>query len=295
MRKKVVDAFRSIQGEITEILTRTTGQSFHEDKWDYRQGVGGGITRVFEGEVIEKGGINFSNVRGELSDNIASRIALGSDRRFFATGISLVLHPKNPFVPTVHMNVRYLERGSRKWFGGGVDLTPCYPFEEDIIQFHRSLKMTCDSHDPTYYPKFKKWCDDYYFIKHRNEPRGVGGIFFDYLTEDLEKLFVFSTEVARTFPDVYLPILEKRKEMPYSEEHRQFQFLRRGRYAEFNLVYDRGTLFGLETGGRIESILISLPPLTAWRYDWKPEPKSREARLYDVLKPRDWAAVGEPT
>ena len=295
VRERVTETFESVQHEISDALVHVSGKSFLEDKWNYDLGKGGGTTHVFEGEVIERGGINFSRVEGELPESIANRIDLGNSRRFFATGVSVVLHPKNPFVPTVHMNVRYLERGEKKWFGGGIDLTPYYPFEEDIIYFHQTLKITCDKHDPTYYSKFKKWCDEYFFIKHRNEPRGIGGIFFDYLCEDLEKEFSFTTDVGRAFIKTYLPILEKRMNTSYSNHHRQFQFFRRGRYVEFNLVYDRGTLFGLETGGRIESILLSLPPLTAWKYNWAPEPGSPEARLYEVLTPREWVELGGST
>jgi len=266
LRQKVIDSFKLIQDEICDALVEVTGQSFQEDVWDYLAGSGGGITRVFEGDILEKGGVNFSSVEGrELSEKIAKRLEVGNDRQFFATGVSLVLHPKNPFVPTVHMNVRYLERGKKQWFGGGIDLTPFYPFEEDIVQFHKTLKETCDKHNAQYYPKFKKWCDEYFFIKHRNEPRGIGGIFFDYLTENLEQVFAFTADVGRAFLEVYLPIFQKRKKTPYSDKHREFQLYRRGRYVEFNLVYDRGTLFGLETDSRIESVLISLPPLTAWK------------------------------
>ncbi|MCH8012110.1 MAG: oxygen-dependent coproporphyrinogen oxidase [Candidatus Marinimicrobia bacterium] len=290
LQQKVIDSFKLIQDEICNALVEVTGQSFQEDVWDYHAGSGGGITRVLEGDIIEKGGVNFSSVEGgELSEKIAGRLEGGNDRQFFATGVSLVLHPKNPFVPTVHMNVRYLEHGKKRWFGGGIDLTPYYPFEEDIIQFHKTLKETCDKHNAQYYPKFKKWCDEYFFIKHRNEPRGVGGIFFDYLTENLEQVFAFTCEVARTFPKAYVPILEKRNKMHYSREHREFQFLRRGRYVEFNLIYDRGTVFGLETGGRTETVLISLPPLAAWPYNFTPDPGSQEARLFEILTPRNWA------
>ena len=213
----------------------------------------------------------------------------GGERQFYASGVSLVLHPRNPFVPTVHMNVRYLERGAKSWFGGGIDLTPTYPFEEDIVKFHRTLKATCDKYEAGDYAKFKADCDDYFFIRHRNEARGVGGIFFDYMADDLEAAFEFTKALGQTFARAYLPILAARKEIPYGTRQRDFQLYRRGRYVEFNLVYDRGTLFGLETGGRIESILMSLPPLTAWHYDWQPEPGSPEAALTEVLKPRDWA------
>lgn len=285
----IAERFSSIHSELLDVLTTKTGHAPRKEPWDYTGGTGGGLTAAFEGDVIEKGGVNYSHVQGELSDTMAGRMELGADRTFVATGISVVLHPRNPFVPTVHMNVRYLERGDKAWFGGGMDLTPCYPFEEDIVQFHRVLKETCDRHNPSYYPEFKAWCDRYFFIKHRNEPRGVGGIFFDYLTEDPDSEFSFTCDVARAFPKAYIPILEKRRHASYSNRHREFQLIRRGRYVEFNLVYDRGTSFGLETGGRTEAVLISLPPLAAWAYDFKPDPGTQEARLLEILTPRDWA------
>ncbi|SVA78456.1 uncharacterized protein METZ01_LOCUS131310 [marine metagenome] len=252
-------------------------------------GEGGGITRVFAGDVIEKGGVNFSALNGKLSDKIAAKLKGGNDREFYATGVSLVIHPKNPFVPTVHMNVRYLERGEKQWFGGGIDLTPYYPVKSDIITFHKQLKIVCDNHNPTYYPEFKRKCDDYFFIKHRNEARGVGGIFFDYLSNDLEKTFQFVLDVGNAFNSLYIPLLSSYKNEVYSEEQRAFQQIRRGRYVEFNLVYDRGTLFGLETQGRIESILMSLPPQVRWNYNHQLKAGSPEAELSKFLVPQDWA------
>jgi coproporphyrinogen III oxidase len=210
--------------------------------------------------------------------------------KFFATGISLVIHPRNPMVPTVHMNLRYFEMDDgASWFGGGTDLTPYYLFEEDARHFHRVLKNACDKHSTEYYPRFKKWCDEYFSIKHRNEVRGIGGIFFDYLKGSNDSLFSFVNDVGNAFLPSYIPLVERRMDEPYTEEHRNWQLLRRGRYVEFNLVYDRGTLFGLETGGRIESILMSLPPFVSWKYDHRPKPGSPEAELTAVLrKPREW-------
>jgi coproporphyrinogen III oxidase len=241
-----------------------------------------------EGAVFEKAGVNFSAVEGVLPEEFAKKIELGEGREFFATGVSLVLHPRNPYAPTVHANFRYLEKGDARWFGGGSDLTPYYPFREDARHFHRSFKEACDKHDPDYYPRFKKWCDDYFFIKHRNETRGVGGIFFDYLQGDMERLFAFVKDAGEAFLPAYLPIVELRRDHGYGEREREFQVIRRGRYVEFNLVYDRGTIFGLETRGRTESILMSLPPLARWVYDYKPEPDSAEAEAWTYFKPQDW-------
>ncbi len=255
------------------------------------------------GALFERAGVNFSEVYGNFDEAYAARMKAGSGTKFFATGVSLVLHPLNPFVPTVHANFRYLERGSSGWFGGGSDLTPYYPFLEDAIHFHRTLKEACDRFDGSFYPKFKKWCDDYFFIKHRNESRGVGGIFFDYLTGErddsspessdpegrgIEFIFEFVQSVARAFLPAYLPIAERRRAETYTERNREFQMIRRGRYVEFNLVYDRGTHFGLETRGRAESILVSLPPVVRWVYDYRPEPGTREAEAWEFFRPRDW-------
>ncbi|HYV03392.1 MAG TPA: oxygen-dependent coproporphyrinogen oxidase [Blastocatellia bacterium] len=306
LRQRAGIFFSSLQDEICGALETLDGQAkFRQDVWQREEG-GGGRTRVLEaGAVFEKAGVNFSEVHGSFDESFASRLPVGEGREFFATGISLVLHPLNPFVPTVHANFRYLERGSSGWFGGGSDLTPYYPFVEDAVHFHRILKDACDRFDPTYYPRFKKWCDEYFFIKHRNETRGVGGIFFDYLTgesddtasvpdaqpalaHDLESVFGFVEGAGRAFLQAYQPIVERRKNEPYTERERQFQLIRRGRYAEFNLVYDRGTHFGLETRGRTESILMSLPPLVRWVYDYKPEPGTREAQAQEFFRPRDW-------
>ena len=312
LKERARDFFFALQDQICSALERLDGGArFSEDLWQREEG-GGGRTRVMEGSALfEKAGVNFSEVHGTFDESFASRLPVGEGTNFFATGISLVLHPLNPFVPTVHANFRYLERGSSGWFGGGSDLTPYYPYLEDAVHFHKTLRDVCDRIDPTFYPRFKKWCDEYFFIKHRNESRGVGGIFFDYLTgesenaasesnataagapklrsaRDLEGVFEFVQAAGRAFLQAYQPIVERRRSEPYTEREREFQLIRRGRYVEFNLVYDRGTHFGLETRGRTESILMSLPPLVRWVYDYKPEPGTREAQAQEFFKPRDW-------
>jgi coproporphyrinogen III oxidase len=289
MRTQTQEFLASLQDKICAGLEAADGAArFREDNW-LREGGGGGRTRVMEeGAVFEKAGVNFSAVQGVLPEEFASQIKLGRGREFFATGVSLVLHPRNPYVPTVHANFRYLEKGDAGWFGGGADLTPYYPFREDAVHFHSTLKEACDRHDPDYYPRFKKWCDEYFFIKHRDETRGVGGIFFDYLQGDMNKLFAFVKEAGEAFLPAYLPIVERRRGREYGEREREFQLIRRGRYAEFNLVYDRGTTFGLQTRGRTESILMSLPPLARWVYDYQPEPGSAEAEAWTYFKPQDW-------
>jgi coproporphyrinogen III oxidase len=207
---------------------------------------------------------------------------------FFACGMSLVFHPRSPMVPAVHANFRYLEKGDAAWFGGGTDLTPCYPFAEDAVHFHHTLKSVCDRHHPNFYPRFKRWCDEYFFLKHRDETRGIGGIFFDYLEGDREAHFAFVRDLGDSFLDAYLPIARRRIPELHGEKERQYQLYRRGRYVEFNLLYDRGTIFGLETRGRTESILMSLPPLASWVYDFRPEPGSREAQALEFFQPREW-------
>jgi coproporphyrinogen III oxidase len=287
---RAADYFAQLQDRITAGLSQLDGHNFREDAWQ-REGGGGGRTRVLaDGNVFEKAGVNFSDVYGQMSEEFAQQVP-GEGRDFRATGISLVLHPRSPMVPTVHANWRFLTKGERRWFGGGADLTPFYPYREDVIHFHRVWKTVCTRHAPPVdYARFKKWCDDYFFLAHRKEARGVGGFFFDYLEGDFEPLFAFVRDCGDSFLDAYLAIAARRKDEPYTEEQREFQEYRRGRYVEFNLLYDRGTLFGLKTGGRIESILMSLPPRVRYVYDWRPQPGSREAELYDVyLKPRDWA------
>jgi coproporphyrinogen III oxidase len=291
-RDRAASFFRDLQDRIVAALEEVDGTGkFQEDRWQ-REGGGGGRTRVLlEGGVFEKAGVNFSDVHGQFSEEFARQIP-GEGRDFTACGISLVLHPRSPMVPTVHANFRFLTKGERQWFGGGADLTPYYPYREDVIHFHRTLREACVRHAGVVdYDRLKKWCDEYFFLPHRGEPRGVGGIFFDYLEGDLAKVFGFVQDAGNAFLPAYLPIVRRRKGEPYTQEQRAFQEFRRGRYVEFNLIYDRGTLFGLKTGGRTESILMSLPPRVRWPYDWRPALGTREAELYDVyLKPRDWAS-----
>ncbi|MDP2640613.1 MAG: oxygen-dependent coproporphyrinogen oxidase [Betaproteobacteria bacterium] len=285
-----------LQQRIVASLQELDGKPFREDRWDRPQG-GGGISRVIEeGKLFERGGVNFSHVQGAglPPSASASRPELAG-RAWEATGVSLVLHPRNPYCPTVHMNVRFFvatEEGASPawWFGGGMDLTPYYGFAEDAQHFHRSCKLALDPFGAGRHAQFKAWCDRYFFLKHRNEPRGVGGIFFDDFNQpDFDACFALTQSVGDHFIDAYRPIILRRKDTPYGERERDFQAYRRGRYVEFNLVYDRGTLFGLQSGGRTEAILMSLPPLAKWRYDWKPEPGSAEAALYsDFLVARDW-------
>ena len=294
----VSDYLVGLQNRITSELERVDGKGFVRDRWDRPEG-GGGETRIIEeGKLFERGGVNFSRVQGERLPAAASaaRPELAG-RAFEATGVSLVLHPRNPFVPTVHMNVRFLtatRAGSDPiwWFGGGMDLTPYYGFEEDARHFHRTCREALEPFGPDLHPRFKRWCDEYFYLKHRSEPRGIGGIFFDDLNEGgFERCFALMRSVGDHFLPAYLPLAERRKTLAYGERERDFQAYRRGRYVEFNLVYDRGTLFGLQSGGRAESILMSLPPAVKWRYDWKPDPSSEEARLYrDFLRARDWLA-----
>jgi coproporphyrinogen III oxidase len=291
LRDHVVHFLRDLQDRICTSLEELDGSGrFREDAWD-RPGGGGGRSRVLaEGAVFEKAGVNFSDVFGEMSEEFARQIP-GGGRAFTACGISLVLHPRSPMIPTVHANFRFLTKGERQWFGGGADLTPYYPFREDVIHFHRVWRDVCTRHGPPVdYARFKKECDDYFYLPHRGEPRGVGGIFFDYLEGEGERLFAFVRDCGTAFLDAYLPIARRRRDEPYGERERAFQEYRRGRYVEFNLLYDRGTLFGLKTHGRTESILMSLPPRVRWEYDYHPPTGSREAELYAVyLIPRDWA------
>ena len=307
LRERATDFFAQLQDEICAALEQLDGAAgFREDQWQ-REGGGGGRTRVLEGGALfERAGVNFSAVHGQFEKAYAERMPVGEGTQFYAAGMSLVLHPWNPMVPTAHANFRYLERGTSGWFGGGADLTPYYPYREDAVHFHRTLKDVCDRFDPAFYPKFKKWCDEYFFVKHRNETRGVGGVFFDYLTgtgegplldaddkaprerRGVEFIFDFVQAVGHAFLPAYAPIAGRRRDEPYTEAQREFQLIRRGRYVEFNLVYDRGTHFGLETRGRTESILMSLPPLVRWVYDYRPEPGSREAEAWDYFRPHDW-------
>lgn len=288
LRQRCSRVAQDLQNSITERLEALSGAAFREDEWG-RAGGGGGRTRILlDDELFEKGGVSFSEVHGDLSEAFAKELGEGEERSFYATGISLVLHPRSPRVPTVHANFRYIEKGDSWWFGGGADLTPYRFYEEDACHFHRVWKDVCDRHDPDYYPRFKKWCDEYFYLPHRKEKRGVGGIFFDYLSGETEQLFDFWTEVGGSFLDAYVPIVERRRSEAFDSGEREHQLLRRGRYVEFNLLYDRGTRFGLKTGGRSESILMSLPPEVRWGYDTAPK-EGPEAELLEVLKnSRDW-------
>jgi coproporphyrinogen III oxidase len=318
-QSRVSQFMKQIQDEICQGLEETDGTGkFIEESWQRPEG-GGGRSRVMrEGDVFEQGGVNFSEVWGEqLPPSILAQRPEAKGHGFYATGTSMVLHPRNPFIPTVHLNYRYFEAGPVWWFGGGIDLTPYYPFAEDAAHFHQTLKAACDQHHPEYYDVFKRWCDEYFYLKHRQETRGVGGIFFDYQdgqgslyrgpnpqgeaatysnqidtpeARDWDTLFRFVQGCGQAFLPAYTPIIERRRATEYNEHHRNFQLYRRGRYVEFNLVYDRGTIFGLQTNGRTESILMSLPPLVRWEYGYQPEPGTPEAELYETfLKPQDWA------
>jgi coproporphyrinogen III oxidase len=280
--------FETLQQRICDALEAEDGHArFRSDRWQ-RPGGGGGHTRVLtDGAVFEKGGVNTSAVHGTLKPEFAATLP-GDGLEFFATGVSLVLHPVSPRVPTVHANFRCLRRGNARWFGGGADLTPYYPVKEDVVHFHRTWKQACDAHDAGYYPRFKKWCDDYFYLPHRGETRGVGGIFFDQLQGDATRDFAFVRSVGEAFLEAYLPIVKRRRHDAFGDRERQFQLLRRGRYVEFNLLYDRGTVFGLKTDGRTESILMSLPPLARWEYDARYDHGTEEAHLTDWLRARDW-------
>ena len=292
--------FLSLQERIVERLQAVDGRPFRRDEWTRPEG-GGGISRLIEeGAVLERGGVNFSHVKGEKLPPSASALRPEiAGRAWEAMGVSLVLHPRNPYVPTVHLNVRMFVahapggQGAADawWFGGGMDLTPYYGFEEDAVHFHRTCRDALEPFGADLHAKYKRWCDEYFFLRHRKEPRGVGGIFYDDLVDGgFERCFALTRSVGDRFLDAYLPILDRRKDLPYGERERDFQAYRRGRYVEFNLVWDRGTLFGLQSNGRTEAILMSLPPIVKWRYDWKPEPGTPEAKLYtDFLVAKDWA------
>jgi coproporphyrinogen III oxidase len=317
-KARVSEFMRQLQDQIAQGLTDLDGVSkFQEDTWERPEG-GGGRSRVLrEGAIFEQAGVNFSEVWGSnLPASILAQRPEAAGHGFYATGTSMVLHPRNPYVPTVHLNYRYFEAGPVWWFGGGADLTPYYPFAEDAAHFHKTHKQACDKNHPEYYPVFKRWCDEYFYLKHRGETRGVGGLFFDYQDgqgllyrgpnpdgaaatysnkvgtpskRTWEELFAFIIDCGNAFLPAYLPIVQRRHQMEYGDRQRQFQLYRRGRYVEFNLVYDRGTIFGLQTNGRTESILMSLPPLVRWEYCYQPEPNSPEAELYETfLKPQDW-------
>ena len=299
MKKEFVTYIRTLQNTITSALEEIDGKAkFKEDVWKRPEG-GGGRSRVIEnGAVFEKGGVNISEVHGTLPESMQQYFGV-NDANFFACGLSLVLHPKNPMVPTVHANWRYFELYDAngavvdQWFGGGQDLTPYYLFDADAIHFHSTCKKVCDAHHPEFYTKYKKRCDSYFYNAHREEGRGVGGLFFDYCKEtdamSMQDWYNFVTDVGNSFLEAYLPIVVARKDLNYTKRNRQWQEIRRGRYVEFNLVHDKGTLFGLKTNGRIESILMSLPPVVQWKYDHHPKSGSEEEKLIEVLKnPKDW-------
>jgi len=316
-RRRARVLLMGLQDSICAALERLDGEGrFQEESWERPEG-GGGRSRVMKaGRVFEQGGVNFSEVEGDqLPPAILSQRPEAEGHHWFATGTSMVLHPRSPWVPTVHLNYRYFEAGPVWWFGGGADLTPYYPFLEDARHFHRTLRQACDGVDPAFYTVFKPWCDEYFFLRHRGETRGVGGIFYDYqsadgvlykgqdpegpaaaaslaigpLQQNWEKLFSLASACGHAFLPSYVPIVERRQPLPWGERQREFQLYRRGRYVEFNLVFDRGTIFGLQTNGRTESILMSLPPLVRWEYAYSPEPGSREALLTEVFtRPQNW-------
>lgn len=307
--EKVKDYLLALQDDICAQLAAEDGSmDFIIDEWQRagEEGVmkltGGGRTRVMEGgDVIEKGGVNFSHVKGQnLPPSATAHRPELAGRSFQALGVSLVIHPRNPYVPTSHANIRLFvaeKEGEAPvwWFGGGFDLTPYYPFDADVMHWHLQSKAACDGFGEEIYPKYKNWCDEYFYLKHRDETRGVGGLFYDDLNEatfgwDFDKCFEFMQSVGNHYIKAYRPIVARRKEMEYGERQKDFQLYRRGRYAEFNLAFDRGTIFGLQTGGRTESILMSMPPLVTWKYDYHPEPGTEEANIYDYLKPKDWLA-----
>ncbi|BAY49712.1 coproporphyrinogen III oxidase [Scytonema sp. HK-05] len=317
-KARVSQLMKQLQDEICQVLEQLDGVgTFQEDEWERPEG-GGGRSRVIrDGAVFEQGGVNFSEVWGShLPPSILAQRPEAAGHGFYATGTSMVLHPRNPYIPTVHLNYRYFEAGPVWWFGGGSDLTPYYPNASDAAHFHCVLKQACDTHHPDYYQVFKHWCDEYFYLKHRQETRGVGGLFFDYqdgqgqlyhgpysdtpaaiysnqigtpAPRTWEEVFAFVHSCGKTFGPSYVPIVERRRSMEYGDRERNFQMYRRGRYVEFNLVYDRGTIFGLQTNGRTESILMSLPPVVRWEYGYKPEPNTPEAELYETfLKPQNW-------
>ena len=324
-KARVSQFMQQLQDKITQKLEQLDGVGkFQQDSWERPEG-GGGRSRVMrEGAIFEQAGVGFSEVWGShLPPSILAQRPDAEGHRWYATGTSLVLHPRNPYVPTVHLNYRYFEAGPVWWFGGGADLTPYYPFAEDAAHFHKTLKQACDKNHSQYYPTFKRWCDEYFYLKHRNETRGIGGLFFDYQDgrgelyrgpnpdeaaanygksvgtlpqRSWEQLFAFVNDCGNAFLPAYVPIVERRHGIEYGDRQRNFQLYRRGRYVEFNLVYDRGTIFGLQTNGRTESILMSLPPLVRWEYGYQPEANSPEAELYETfLKPQDWINWSQPS
>ncbi len=302
MRDQVSNYLEELQDAICDVISAIDGAKFVEDAWQHENGSGGGRTRVLSGgKVIEKGGVNFSHIKGDkLPPAATQKRPELSGKPFEAMGVSLVLHPKNPFAPTSHMNVRFFIAGAETddpiwWFGGGFDMTPYYGFEEDARHWHQTAYDACRPFGDELYPKYKKWCDDYFHLPHRKEQRGIGGLFFDDLNEqNFESSFAFMKSVGDNFVPAYLPILKRRKDSEYSQRHRDWQLVRRGRYVEFNLVFDRGTLFGLQSGGRTESILMSMPPMVAWEYRAEPEAGSEEEKLLtEFIVRKDWVMADE--
>ena len=293
-KEQIAEQFKALQDTITQTIENTDGNAtFQEDIWKRNEG-GGGRSRVLaNGRIIEKGGVNFSAVHGSLPDKIKTKLQINSDE-FFATGVSLIMHPENPHVPIVHMNVRYFELSDGSyWFGGGIDLTPIYINKKDAADFHQTLKVICDKYNPDFYPKFKTWADDYFFLSHRNETRGIGGIFFDHLNDSTglskEELFNFVIEIGQLFAPLYSKIMKKNADLPYNAQEKDWQLHRRGRYVEFNLLHDKGTRFGIDTNGRTESILVSMPPEVKWTYEYEIEEYSPEANTLKLLKKDiDW-------
>ena len=294
----IVDAFKGIQDSICQFLVESTKQTFHEDPWEYTKGRGGGRTRVWEGDVasqaIEKGGVNFSAIEGDQLPQAATDAhQLDGDSGFMATGVSIVIHPSNPHVPTIHMNIRYFITQGKWWFGGGIDLTPYYPQRNQVIAFHKTMRDVCERHDQPY-EKFKKTCDTYFFLPHREEARGVGGIFFDQLntttcSQSAQSLFEFVCDLGMSFIDLYRPFLQDNLSLSYTEAQREFQLIRRARYVEFNLLWDRGTKFGIQSSGRTESILMSMPATAIWKYDYKPPADSEEEKIVQFyFQAQDW-------
>ena len=285
---QVDTTFQKIHDKICQSLIKVSGENYQEDCWNYERGKGGGRTRIFKGSIIEKGGVNFSSIQGKFNTATANKFthSISPNRLFQVCGVSVIIHPYNPFVPAVHLNVRFFQSGAKQWFGGGIDLNPYYPFIEDIIFFHRQLKKTCDSFDKNYYPEFKKNCDQYFYNKHRKESRGVGGIFFDQL--NAKNTFDFVKQIAEFLITTYPMIVKKRMNSSFDKSQRQYQAYRRARYVEFNLLYDKGTAFGLQTGGRVESIFLSLPPNARWDYDFFVAEDSEEKNHQKYFQPQNW-------
>ncbi len=289
--EEITSFFMDLQDRICGGLEALDGSGtrFLEDKWE-RPGGGGGRTRVYPGgTVLEKGGVNFSHVHGPMPEKISEKLGFDAGQYFHATGVSIVIHPSHPLVPIIHMNVRYFEiENGTHWFGGGIDVTPAYVYRDQAVEFHQLMKDVCDESDPSYYPKFKKWADSYFYLKHRNETRGIGGIFFDHLKDEKAKNWAFVQRVGNAFVPAYTALVNANRHKAFGDKEKSWQLLRRSRYVEFNLVYDKGTKFGLDTDGRTESILMSMPPMARWEYDHHPEAGSAEAKTLSLLRPINW-------